>query len=329
MKGPLLAPRRQRGFTLIELLVVIAIIAVLIALLLPAVQQAREAARRSQCKNNLKQLGLALHNYHDTFNTLPIGTGSTTACVWGNSWWVGILPYVDQASIYNAWDHNTDCTGLNNANNMNLVTGKSISVARCPSSPLSSHDFAPDNGFTPGPATAHYTGIAGASVDPQGRIVNAPVGISGKSGVLFHNSKIRMADITDGTSNTIFVGEQSDWCIETATGQKRIAISSWPHGLYMGSAGDANPSDGRSFNVTTLRHRPGYKQAEGGHNAGGCSTTGVCGNMGVNNPIQSAHVGGVHVLIGDGTVRFIGENINTTTWFNLGMRDDGQIIGEF
>ena len=90
---------RQRGFTLIELLVVIAIIAVLVALLLPAVQQAREAARRSACKNNLKQIGLALHNYHDTYNSLPLGVRNDQGNRWGMSWFVGILPYVDQAPL--------------------------------------------------------------------------------------------------------------------------------------------------------------------------------------------------------------------------------------
>ncbi len=93
--------QRQRGFTLIELLVVIAIIAILIALLLPAVQQAREAARRTQCKNNLKQIGLSLHNYHDVYNSFPNGTVSTSAGNWGISWWARVLPYVDQAPLYN------------------------------------------------------------------------------------------------------------------------------------------------------------------------------------------------------------------------------------
>ena len=96
--------KRQKGFTLIELLVVIAIIAVLIALLLPAVQQAREAARRTQCKNNLKQIGLALHNYHDTFSQFPSGFGVTARNSsggerWGHSQWVTLLPYVDQAPL--------------------------------------------------------------------------------------------------------------------------------------------------------------------------------------------------------------------------------------
>jgi len=321
---------RRPGFTLIELLVVIAIIAVLIALLLPAVQQAREAARRSQCKNNLKQIGLALHNYHDTFTVLPMGntTNIPRGGNWGQSWWVGILPYIDQAPMYMGWDHNnagSAGSGYNHGPNMALVAGKTIPVAKCPSSPLSPYDFTPHNGPNPGPCVAHYTGISGAVNDTAaGRTVGWTCGQYSNGGVLYFDSKIRMSDVTDGTSNTIFVGEQSDWCIETATGQQRIAIAAWPHGMFMGS-----PGGDRSFNTVTLRYRPGYKQAEGGHNMHACSTTGVCGNSGVNNPIQAAHVGGAHVLMGDGTVRFVSENMNTVTWFNLGKRDDGQVIGEF
>lgn len=314
---------RARGFTLIELLVVIAIIAVLIALLLPAVQQAREAARRSQCKNNLKQIGLALHNYHDTYSTLPMGNNNHTGGGWGQSWWVAVLPYIDQGPLYNAWDHNSVSSGYNLAANMNLASGKAIPVARCPSSPMGQYEFA-NNGVAPGMCVAHYTGIAGASTDPQSRVTNYTCGIAGRGGVLFFRSRIRFADLSDGASNVIFVGEQSDWCVETATGQQRIAIQSWPHGMFMGS-----PGSDRSFNATTLRWRPGYKQAEGGHNFNPCPLTGVCGNSGVNNPIQAAHVGGAHVLLGDGGVRFISENINLTTWFNLAIRDDGNVLGEF
>ena len=321
----LVKARRQRAFTLIELLVVIAIIAVLIALLLPAVQQAREAARRSQCKNNLKQIGLALHNYHDVFNTLPIGNNNAIpGGGWGQSWWVGILPYIDQAPIYNMWNSTAVNSGYNYAANMAVVAGKRIPVAFCPSRPLGQYEFSPHNGPNPGPAVAQYTAIAGAYPDPQNRHTAYGCGWSSTGGVMFFRSRIRFADISDGTSNQVFVGEQSDWCIETATGQKRIAIHSWPHGMFMGS-----PGSDRSFNAATVRYRPGYKQAELGHNGNPCPTTGVCGNSGTNNPIQSAHVGGVHVLLGDGAVRFVSENLNLATWLNLMTRDDGNVVGEF
>src|SRR6056297_1010615 len=142
--------RRQRGFTLIELLVVIAIIAVLVALLLPAVQQAREAARRSACKNNLKQWGLAFHNYHDTYNTLPIG-GNGQMPGWGVSFYPGLLPFVDQAPLYNqlifagthaGWTGGGGGTGQNV--NGPAVRGVVMEVMLCPSSPYDK--LIPDGG---------------------------------------------------------------------------------------------------------------------------------------------------------------------------------------
>ena len=326
---------RRRGFTLIELLVVIAIIAVLIALLLPAVQQAREAARRSQCKNNLKQIGLALHNYHDVFNTLPLGSRNAIGAIgndWGQSWWVGVLPYLDQSPLYNGFVQSGNNTGY--VLNANYLNGKGFSVRLCPSSPLGQYEFTPHNGpGDPGVAVAQYTGIAGTYPDlgdPNRNFNTASGGENngwnGTGGVLFFNSRIRFGDVRDGLTNQLMVGEQSDWCIETATGQKRIAIQSWPHGMFMGSPG---PQFWRTFNTTTVRYRPNYKQAEGGHNFFGCGTTGVCGNSGTNNPIQSAHTGGVHGLLGDGSVRFISENMDTTNWLRLNTRDDGQPLGEF
>jgi prepilin-type N-terminal cleavage/methylation domain-containing protein len=323
---------RRRGFTLIELLVVIAIIAILIALLLPAVQQAREAARRSQCRNNLKQIGLALHNYHDNFNTFPIGNRTATTGGWGQSWWVGVLPYLDQAPLYNGINQNIPDSGF--TGNATYLNGKGFAARLCPSSPMAQHEFTPDNGpNTPGLAVAHYTGIAGAYPDPSNTSRHRN-GYSGWNnvggGILFFNSRVRMADITDGTTNVMMVSEQSDWCTETLTGQKRIAINSWPHSMWMGNSSDQLD---RMFNTTTVRYRPGYKQAEGGHNFNGCGTgglmTGVCGNMGANNPLQSPHVGGVHALLCDGSVRFIGENLDMATWLRLATRDDGNTLGDF
>lgn len=167
----------RQGFTLIELLVVIAIIAILIALLLPAVQQAREAARRTQCRNNLKQVGLALHNYHDNFNGFPIGVnsgngvyGPTGASVgsgrWGISFWVGLLPYVDQAPMYNQFNFNGASPGYTaemDANTQNLVRGKIQTHLKCPSSPLVDLK---DTGGGVLNQMAQYVGISGAVDDP-------------------------------------------------------------------------------------------------------------------------------------------------------------------
>ncbi len=322
--------RRPRAFTLIELLVVIAIIAILIALLLPAVQQAREAARRTQCKNHLKQLGLALHNYHDVFNTFPMGNTNASCGGWGHSWWAAILPYIDQAPLYNQWNFNLGyvgsppaCNGDGYVDQWQMLDGKKIPVGWCPSSPMAEFETTPHNNGNL--AVATYAGIAGASNDPAGRLVSSTNGIYSRSGILFNRSRVRIGEITDGTSNVMIVGEQSDYLVETATGQRRIAIHSWPHSMWMGTA---DPND-RSFNTATVRYTPGYKQAEGGHNFYGCTTTGVCGNMGNNNPIQSAHTGGAQILLSDGTVRFISANINLLTFLNMATRDDGQTLGEF
>lgn len=333
---------RRQGFTLIELLVVIAIIAVLIALLLPAVQQAREAARRTQCKNNVKQIGLALHNYHDTYLAFPIGSrwggtaGGTVS--WGQSWWVGILPYVDQAPFFNKWNHELPDSGFTgNATSYAQFKGQRMPFAKCPSSSLD--DLCVTNS-TWLSAVSNYTGIAGAYPDPGTHspdinLLIASTGntpyvswtpFSSRGGVLFYLSKINIRDITDGTSNTMMVAEQSDIGRNGALKYDCTSSASW--GMWMGAdpqlatATSGTPStDGRIFNVTTVRYAPGYNTFW---------ASGVLPlDAGANNPINSAHVGGVHVLLCDGAVRFVNNNVDMTTWYRLATRDDGQVIGEF
>ena len=320
--------RRRVGFTLIELLVVIAIIAILIALLLPAVQQAREAARRSQCKNNLKQIGLALANYEETNKVYPIGNRNALAGGWGQSFWVSLLPGLDQAAVYKGWNHEVINSGYDNPQNRTLVNGLSFPFAWCPTSPLrTSFEVTPSNGISPGVPVITYAGISGATPDPQNRTATwGNNGIYGSGGILFFRSRIAMRDLRDGSAYIMAVAEQSDFLVETATGQQRIAISSWPHGMFMGSG-----SGDRNFNCATVRHKINFKQAVGGHNYNGplCAPLGVCGNSGNNNPIQSAHTGGAHTVMCDGTVRFLNENMNLTTLLNLAVRDDGKPTGEF
>lgn len=308
---------RRSAFTLIELLVVIAIIAVLIALLLPAVQQAREAARRTQCKNNLKQIGLSLHNYHDVFNTFPPGDTFCVATNWGGSFWLSLLPYADQGPLFNkinfsswpGWDTN----------------GPALSQVKppymlCPSSSLDPIRNRPPNVDV----IATYAGIAGVSSAVAGRSSASVAGNradAAQNGVLAYNSKIGFRDMTDGSSNIICIGEQSDY------GANRTDIrSSWDWGSWMGCA-NCNPTasgDVYTAAITTIHPNwPfGSKPAVSSH--------AYLGREGGGNfPIQSVHVGGLHVLLGDGSTRFISENLDRNIQYNLCDRADGQVLGEF
>ncbi len=313
---------RRVGFTLIELLVVIAIIAVLIALLLPAVQQAREAARRTQCKNNLKQIGLALHNYHDVHSTFPMGVSFNPASNWGGSFLISILPYTDQANSFNK---------INFSSWPGWVTQNAVYAGyvppyhMCPSSPVPALRI---RGDLPAAGYGHssYAGIAGA----QGRLsVSGNHGDISAAGCLHYNSKVNFRDITDGSSNTMLVGEQSDFGIDRSDIR---SSSDW--GAWMGCAncggGDpgsapGNYSDTYTGNITTLHPNwpIGAKPARSSHAFLGT------GEGGGNYPLQSAHVGGVHILMADGAVRFLSANINFTTAMNLADRRDGTTINDF
>jgi prepilin-type N-terminal cleavage/methylation domain-containing protein len=318
--------KRRSGFTLIELLVVIAIIAILIALLLPAVQQAREAARRSACANNLKQIGLALHNYYDVFNQFPIGTRhSQPGSSFGISWWVGVLPYVDQAGMYNkltmdgthvGWTYNAYAGGANGV----VAKGKSVPIMVCPSSPLPALKDAGDGYRINAP---QYIGISGAANgngftnDPPNRQWNCCGccssvggntygGRSSRGGILIPLGGVDMRQISDGTSNTMVVSECSDFGRDGADAPVQI-------------------------NNTTIRYAPNAARQIGavpgpGSNPG---LDGVGNNDGPNNGIFSPHPGGVQALLADGSTHFISENIDMLTLKRLATRDDRATIGEF
>ncbi len=333
---------KKRGFTLIELLVVIAIIAVLIALLLPAVQQAREAARRTQCKNNLKQMGLALHNYHDVYNTFPNGNIASSQGGWGLSWYNRILPYVDQAPLYNqltfngvqhgwAWNDPTNPGGVQNGTAHSKVT---LTFVLCPSSSLQPKRDA--GGFVI--TNAQYYGIMGAT-DGNG-FTNNPARMSqaGRSSIISEGGSFGpvvsygIKDMTDGSSNVAMVGEASNFVKNTAGNRSQI---NGIHGITMGSPNLTRILDcpitnpgcvfDRQFNLTTLRYPPNAPVIDGDL----VNWPGVGDNFGSNNPLNSSHTGGVHTLMGDGTVRFISENLDMLTLRRLCSRDDGQVVGEF
>ena len=339
----------RHGFTLIELLVVIAIIAVLIALLLPAVQQAREAARRTQCKNNLKQIGLALHNHHDTYLRFPPGgamdqqpmganlnPGSGSA--WGSSWMVYILPYIDQANIYTGWQFSGN-SGAFNATNNALIAGKEIPGYNCPSSPLPRIKATSATSAT----TATYVGISGAvnGLIPgftETRYNALPAGgIIGGGGVMPPNGKINFRDLTDGSTNVIAISETGDYIYDN-TGAKRDWRPAQPWGWILGVKSPNLPNttapnfdnaggDNRSPNLVTIR----YSSNKRGF-VDDVTNTGV-GNggnyQGGNTPMNSAHVGGVHALLADGSVRFLSDSLGLDTLAKLATRDDGQLVGDF
>ena len=332
----------RRGFTLIELLVVIAIIAVLVALLLPAVQQAREAARRTQCNNNMKQLGLALHNYHDVHRVFPIGS----SYMYSWSWMVGILPFVDQANLFNKVIYDSSnglyLSATTTANKTNLDRAV-VPGYLCPSSSLA--PLCLGQTWYTGPqwwATATYIGVSGAptAADPAGavmtgRCITGPYGQSCANGVLLPNTSIAIGKITDGASQTIMVGEQSDYLTDTSTSPatREDARSSARWGFYMGAGTSSYPGSGAAlggsvtwttgndvYQITSVRYAIGNKT----------KTADAGGNMyyGANSTIQSVHTGGAFVLRCDGGTKFLSNSLDFGVLQAISVRDDGGVVGD-
>ena len=340
---------RRSGFTQIELLVVIAIIAVLVALLLPAVQQAREAARRASCKNHLKQIGLALHNYHNTHSVFPPGyindwgvaldasgqvynhkNGGTTrldAAQW--AWSAFVMPFIDQSVVYQSAKV-SDGDALTIVSDMNYRNFLSTPVQtfRCPSDtgPVintvrSSHNVLGWNFYFPkSNYVALNTGLReNPGLDDDGlnrcRLVDTIFHSHRETtGIFFADSRVRMRDITDGTSNQILVGERA-WEYQTGncTNQGHagtLYVTGASHGFC-----NINRGDGDALGVIG-----------GGINR----ETPVC-NAGIKatNNFSSLHVGGAHFVLGDGRVRFISENTDLMIQRQLGWRNDGTPLGDF
>jgi len=335
---------RQRAFTLVELLVVIAIIGVLVALLLPAVQAAREAARRSSCSNNLRQQGIALHNFHDVMNRLPPGCAtdmqpfgenpSGTADGWGSSWMVYILPQIEQGALYDKLKFDGS-SGHTHAGNMSYFNNVVIKGYVCPSSTTSPRLISTARPI----ARADYVGIAGAVdsadffpaaypyTDGTEKVGNA--GISSAAGTFFHNSQVNLAGMTDGTSNTIMVGEQSTMMKDSA-GTNQPAWNAggnygWTMGYGAASSGSSLGADNRSFNCTTLRYKINYKKTTLAA-AGDCAGAGICSDASANSPLISNHPAGVMVLLGDASVRLLSDNTALDVLGRLAVRYDGHVV---
>jgi prepilin-type N-terminal cleavage/methylation domain-containing protein len=397
---------RGRGFTLVELLVVIAIIGILVALLLPAIQAAREAARRTQCNNNLKNIALGLQNYHDAYKTLPAGGlsrdwmgpgptgpnggggGGMTGGNLGPSWYVSTAPFMEQRNIYDkimSTQRPGAGVGANEfrygamPNDIKADLRRLVpDYMRCPSSPLP--DF---NTQTGNCAMATYTGITGGTdINPAdttlypnvqwGRPSSNQVylndvpgreqmaectndnGVWTCSGMLTPVSQKNYADCSDGLSNTMIVGEQSDYLQDVdinvsakyrgdpgwtgATGTHR----GWMSGTNRRNSLEkvASPGAGgnkrwnnQTFNINTVRYKPDLKKVidgtaginGGGNSAPGCSQN-RRGGRGANNPLQSPHPGGILVGMCDGSVQFIAGTVDLAILLRLAIRDDGQQV---
>ncbi len=320
----------KRGFTLIELLVVIAIIAILIALLLPAVQQAREAARRTQCKNNLKQLGLAMHNYHDTHGKFANGSQDAPPMhpapnrIWEagpqrkGTHLVKLLPQIEQSGLFNLIDFNLDVAAQLNSAKCDFAWRRDFPAFRCPSDDFKSgtgqSNYAASSGAQSMPAQG-----AGCSLYPGDVFGTGPSGhVSTENGnnvsgiVSRYGWSARMADIVDGTSNTIMFGEIRPFC-----GDHHVGGWANPNALWTATTAPIN------FNTC-----PG----ERGNPANPNTAPLDCNNRRIwmtSQGFKSRHVGGAQFALCDGSVRFLSENIDYMTYQRLGCRRDGQVVGEF
>lgn len=327
--------RKQRGFTLIELLVVIAIIAILVALLLPAVQQAREAARRTQCKNNLKQIGLALHNYEGTYGMFPPSRINLSGPTFQVTWNAMILPYIEQANMYSQYNFNVNW--FNPVNDR--ITTTQLPAFVCPSTP----------GSRPLPTSALYSDITGGNrtdtpiwgYNDYGSINAVRNAFIVMAGLPSINTKdamgamgrgpggSRIRDITDGTSNTMMIAEDA--------GRPR---------QYIGRKGGKNPRVGNvAFGTDFTADGWSWADINNGFSVDGANSAGLQNNtsgsgnativgqctMNCTNDSEmySFHTGGVQTVLADGSVRFLSENMSAATLVGLITLNGGEIVGDF
>ncbi|HVJ84459.1 MAG TPA: DUF1559 domain-containing protein [Caulifigura sp.] len=364
---------RRRGFTLIELLVVIAIIAVLIALLLPAVQQAREAARRTQCKNNLKQLALACHNFEDTYKAFPYGvlraqgnylsgTPQQNTGIDAAEFSAGcepfaipfpeyanmstsppsqprryammhqLLPYMEQPALWNKWDNAT----FNNNRKEILPNGTlgpdwvgsyffqtTAPFLLCPTSPVGPRNKSDDGSSDGQYAITSYFGCAGFRSYPRcnasrpALCFHPTMNPKQLAGMFHQNVRIKIRDATDGTSNTILLGERQifDPVFDAIPGGESIADWGW---VWFGAQADALISTGIKIN---------FRLPQNFNSLDGATQQQMYEDR--MNAMGSNHVGGTQVAMTDGAVRFVSENISNILFIALGSRGAGDLNGEF
>ena len=328
--------RRSMGFTLVELLVVIAIIGILIALLLPAVQAAREAARRSQCTNNLKQIGIALHNYHDTFKTFPLGSFNLREA-WpssGTNWRALILCFLEQNTVHDQLQFSSNpavhfmaggAAGSAALDGNEVLENLVIDGYRCPSTVIEkigglNNDLA---------MNVLYVGIQGCTAPVPGSnstrgtaaSPNCSYGITSNNGMLAKNQCFEFKDCQDGTSNTMIVSEQSG----LVNGRNITAnyYGGWygtRHPRTMDTTDAAGCGDLWGAGTTAVRYAPNLDN----------DALDGAGQMYHNNTIlNSEHPGGINVVLTDGSCRFVSETIDMVKLRQLACRYDGVPLGEF
>jgi prepilin-type N-terminal cleavage/methylation domain-containing protein/prepilin-type processing-associated H-X9-DG protein len=317
--------RRSAGFTLVELLVVIAIIGVLVALLLPAVQSAREAARRTQCNNSLKQVGLGLHNRHDTYERFPqgqynpIGADPTPASPWNRAcWWHDLLPFVEQQPLYNALEAYTKSSptppyitwSVNSNGNNPSSPGRNTIVKMfvCPSDKIGVKNqtvAGNEQGFHGNYVLCGGSTMYNPTTDPTGIDLN---------GMFYVFSKTRFADVTDGTSNTLMGGEVIVVRDTTVHDLRGRYYNTWQGNTLFTTLYPPNTTVGdRSNYCISTREAP-------------CQ--GLSGTA-VHQSARSYHPTGNNFLLADGSVRFITNTVNLTTYQSLATRAGGEPIADY